>query len=157
MALSLQLALDIPPPLPLDLAQRIHDARYSGRLSDCAVAVLSLLVDLESGPRAGKENAVQISAMQRIWQRNGEYVWPDRTVKGAVKELIEDHEVPIGSSRITGQAGYFLLISVDDLEAAERPLRAEILSLAKRLRTINPSSRFARMIAGQLAIDGGAE
>jgi hypothetical protein len=153
MKLSLQLMLEVPPALPAELVQRVHDARYSGKLSDCESAVLDLLVGLPSGPHAGKAKALQISEMQRIWTRSGIHVWPDRSVKDAVKQLLEVHHVPIGSSRAAGCSGYFLLADIEDMEAAKRPLRGELLSIAKRLRSLDPKCQFARALVGQLSID----
>lgn len=152
MNLSLQTAIEFPPELPAELVQRIHDVRYSGKLTDCELDVLYLLVDLESGPRAGKGNALQIGQMQGIWTRGGQHVWSDRHIKASVKELIEAHGIPVCSSRSGTDGGYFLAIETEDLEAAERPLRGEIISLAKRLRAFNPKSAFAQHLAGQLPI-----
>lgn len=143
-----QLSLDWTP-LPSELQERIDAARRSGKLTEAAAAVLDLLTNEPSGPHAGRERAMQISLMQGHWRRTGQYVWPERSVKAAVKELLEEHRVPIGSSRVAGHSGYFLLSCVEDVAAAERPLRGEVLSLLKRLRTINPKSDFVRHLAGQ--------
>jgi hypothetical protein len=147
--LKLQLALEVPPALPADLVTRIHDARYSGKLSDAAHDVLYLLVDHPNGPRSGKGKALKIADMQRCFTLAGTHVWDERSIKAAVKSLIEDHNIPVGSSRSMSCPGYYLIASEEDLIAAERPIRAEIISLAKRLRTFNPKSDFARHLAGQ--------
>ncbi len=145
--------LTMPFSLSAELSLRVMDARDSGKLSDCERDVLSALVDLPSGPRRGKERALKIADMQAIWTRGGSHCWSDRVVKAAVKELIETHMIPICSSRDGSAGGYFLPASSEDLEAAERPLRGEIISLAKRLRAINPKSSFAQHLAGQLVIE----
>lgn len=148
---------DASPVISTELKQRILDARYSGKLSDCESDVLMLLSELSSGPRAGKENALKIGDMQGIWTRGGQHCWSDRVVKAAVKELIEAHMIPVCSSRDSANGGYFLPASIDDLDAAERLLRGEIISLAKRLRAFNPNSSFAQHLAGQLTISYSAE
>lgn len=151
---NLAFNFDGPPPLPVETAQRISDARSSGRLSDCEEDVLALLVDLPSGARAGRDKAMQISEMQSVWARRQVHIWPDRSIKDAVKQLLEVHECPIGSSRTPGRAGYFVCASDEDLQASERPLRGELISIAKRLRALNPKSNFARALLGQLQIEG---
>lgn len=139
--------------LPQELVQRISDARLSRKLSDCELDVLYVLVDLVTGPCAGRGRAIQIDQMQGVWTRGGAHVWTDRTIKAAVKQLIEAHGIPVCSSRHCTSGGYFLAVETEDMEAAERPLRGEIISLAKRLRAFNPKSDFARHLAGQLAIE----
>jgi hypothetical protein len=143
---------DAPPPILANVHQRILDARSSGKLTDCESDVLSLLAAPE-GPRLGRSRAMQISEMQGYWSRTGRHVWPDRTIKGAVKQLLEVHEVPVGSSRAVGCSGYFLLESDEDLQASERPLKGELLSIARRLKALNPRSAFARQLVGQLQIE----
>lgn len=136
-----------------ELAIRIADARRSP-MSDAARDVLSLLVDHPAGARAGRDKALSIAAMQGAWDYAGQHIWSERVVKAAVKELLEDCGVPIGSSRRSGNSGYYLISSCADLEAAERPLKGEVLSLLKRLRTINPRTDFCRHLAGQFEIGG---
>lgn len=149
-----QLELTYVPPLPVELQARIDEVRWTD-LSDCERDVLDLLTNLVSGPRAGRQNALSIADMQRLMQRRGGYVWSDRVIKAAVKNLVEERGLPIGSSRCSDAPGYFYAVETADLEAAERPLRGEIISLAKRIRAFNPRSDFARHLAGQQELTGG--
>jgi hypothetical protein len=138
-------------PIPAEISLRISDARATNKLSPCESDVLDLLSESVC---LGRDKALGIAAMQAVWERRGKRVWPDRSIKDSVKQLLEIFEVPIGSSRARGSSGYYFLSDSEDLEAAERPLRAEIISLVKRLKTINPKSRFAQHIAGQLQMEG---
>ena len=145
------------PQLPPELVQRIHNARNSGKLSNCEAAVLYFLVDLTAVPCACKGRAIKIAQIQGAWARGREHVWTDRQIKSAVKDLIETHNIPVCSSRERFTGGYYLAVKTADLEAAERPLRGEIISLAKRLKAFNPRSDFSRHLAGQLQAEGICE
>ena len=138
---------EVRPELPHDLVQRIYDAHCSGKMNDCESDILHMLVDMRSG------GALQIGQMQCIWNISGQHVWTDRHVKASVKALIETHGIPVCSSRHRIDGGYYLAVETRDLEAAERPLRGEIISLAKRLKAFNPNSQFARLMSGQLQIE----
>jgi hypothetical protein len=138
---------------PPHVDRRIDDARASGKLSHSAAAVLALLTH-PIFPAAGMNKAVAISSMQAEWKRDRCRVYSARVIKSAVKELIKRHEVPIGSSRIAGSHGYFLICSDVDMQAAERPLRGELRSLAHRLRVINPKSTFGHELQGQMGMGG---
>jgi hypothetical protein len=150
---NLAFNFDAPPPIMANVQQRILDARSSGKLTDCEADVLTLLTDGPSGPRLGRARAMQISEMQGVLSRRTGHVYSDRSIKGAVKQLLEVHEVPIGSSRTVGCSGYFLLESDEDLQASERPLKGELLSIARRLKALNPRSTFARQLVGQLQME----
>jgi len=100
---------------------------------------------------AGRAQAISIAAMQREWASTGNKVYTDREVKAAVKQLLEERGVPIGSARCI-PAGYFLCVTPADIDQAERPLEGEIRSLARRLRAINPKSEISRTLCGQLGI-----
>ena len=136
------------PAVPQQLRVAALVALGGAGVSACAKDVLRILL---YEPAAGRENALQIRHLQARWRIRGQRVWSDRDVKAAVKELLEDCGVPIGSSR-SGDRGYFLLVTPADIEAAERPLIGEIRSLARRLRAINPRSEISRAICGQLGL-----
>ena len=145
-----QPAFDFPPLVPSVIALRIETARHSSGLSECAAAVLKLLAG--NIPRVGRESAIQISVMRGIWAAAGCYIWPERSIKAAVKELLEVHEIPIGSSRST-PAGYYLIESDTDARLAVEPLAAEIRSLARRCRVLSPKSNYVRSLLGQLSCE----
>jgi hypothetical protein len=130
-----------------EVNRRVQDALLSKTISQCAWAVVYQLTGQHKA--YGRKNAVTIQQIQEKMARN----WSDRVIKAAVKELIEEHEVPIGSARGASHPGYFLIVDEEDRAAAERPLRGELISLAKRLRTINPHSQLAQALYGQLKLE----
>jgi hypothetical protein len=77
-----------------------------------------------------------------------------RTVKDAVKSLVEEFAIPIGAAR-TGCNGYFLCITPDDIEDAIRPLVHEIVSLARRVRVLGGAERLAELF-GQMQLQHSA-
>lgn len=110
----------------------------------------AVLRHLLAGPSFGRGMAQSIDSMQLMWRRNGVTVYDDRTIKKSVKALLEEHGVPIGSCRIPGQNGYYIIVSDNDAREAERPLRNEIFSLFRRISVISPKSSFVRHLNGQM-------
>jgi hypothetical protein len=133
----------IPSPVKLRVLLALHDQA----LDPCSRAVLWRLREA-----AGRAQAVSIAAMQSGWASAGNKVYTDREVKAAVKLLLEERGVPIGSSR-SGLHGYYLLVTPEDIDHAQRPLVGEIRSLARRLRAIDPKSEISRALCGQLGIE----
>jgi hypothetical protein len=86
----------IPSPVKLRVLLALHDRE----LDACPRAVLWRLREA-----AGRAQAISIAAMQREWARAGNKVFTDREVKAAVKLLLEERGVPIGSAR-SGLHGY---------------------------------------------------
>ncbi|HWR35988.1 MAG TPA: hypothetical protein VN622_08990 [Clostridia bacterium] len=74
-----------------------------------------------------------------------------REVKSTVKSLIEDFGIPIGASR-QEPYGYFLCVTPEDYDAAERPLINEMLSIATRLRALGGEHRLNEVM-GQLKLE----
>jgi hypothetical protein len=138
-------------PLPNDLHKLIVSARSSETLSACGRAILDVLTD-PCRLRVGKQSAISIARLQELWMQLWGEHWCDRDIKKAVKELVEEHRIPVGSSRVEPY-GYYLAVSDEDIEAAERPLRREIQSLAARLKTFNPKSDYVRHILGQQELE----
>lgn len=134
------------PHIPAEVQERVDRAMASNRVSPCARAVLLRLRDV-----GGRQRAVSIWALQSFWRISQTRIWGDRDVKAAVKELLEEHGVPIGAAR-SQPAGYFLLVTPEDIDEAERPLIGEIRSLARRLRAVNAKSEISRLLCGQLGI-----
>jgi len=137
------------PEIPAFVNDAIASAARDSHTSRCAVAVLRVLYERMA---LGRENAVPISALKQRWRELGDRVYCDREVKAAVKELLEERGVPIGSAR-AGSPGYFLLCTPEDIDEAERPLLNEVRSLARRLRAINRNSEISRTLCGQLGIE----
>src|SRR5579872_6741727 len=141
------------PPIPSDVRARIDRAMSDPDISLCARAVLIQLVGY---PATGSQRAVSIHMLRSTFAVAGIKQYGPREIKAAVKELVEDAGVPIGSAR--GKTpGYFLLCSQADREAAVRPIRAEVISQLKRWRTLDAESAIGVELAGQLGmqVNGG--
>lgn len=135
------------PEIPHDVTARVMAAFSDQRTSACARAVLERVRHAH-----GRHNAFPIYRLQAAWRLHNLRVWSAREVKAAVKELLEERGVPIGSAR-SGSPGYFLLCTPEDIDEAERPLLGEVKSLARRLRAINSKSEISRTLCGQLGLD----
>jgi hypothetical protein len=134
--------IEFPPSMPTEIQKRIEYALHSRKLSDCQWFLLNTLM-------AGREQAISISALCAKWEGVD---YSDREIKAAVKSLVEDFEIPIGSSR-SKPAGYYLIVTPEDAEAAVKPLLAEIRSLAHRCRILSPKSQYVRHLLGQLSVE----
>lgn len=133
-----------------DIRCRVSMAHQSGELTGIQSFVLWTL---EQEGAFGIDKAVSIETLQNIWNNTCTPQAPsDRAIKGAVKGLLEDFSVPIGSCRVPGRNGYFFISSDADAEEASRPLRSEIFSLFNRLRVISPKSSFVRELQGQITL-----
>ena len=75
----------------------------------------------------------------------------DREIKAIVAELVVSHGMKIGGSRME-PVGYFLVVDAEDLEAAIRPYRDQVMAMWRRLRAL-ADSRTLRELHGQLAIE----
>ena len=92
----------------------------------------------------GRENPISIA---RLTAATG---WDARTVKGIVEQLVVTHRIRIGGRR--GEpGGYFMIVDLEDLEAAVRPYRDQIFAMFRRLRVLMGTHALAEM-AGQLAM-----
>src|SRR6185437_15879510 len=93
------------PAIPAEVTARIQRVLVNPAASPCAKAVLTRICDV-----AGRSHAVGIGALQQYWRICRVKVYSDREIKAAVKELVEEWRVPVGSAR-SAPAGYFLLVS----------------------------------------------
>lgn len=134
--------------IPDAVRDRIDTALNDPDMSRCALAVLSRLRHL---PAAGRNRAISIASLQSYWQICGVKVYSVREIKAAVKELLEERNVPIGSARCN-PAGYYLLVCEDDIRAAVKPIWGEITSQLRRVRCLDPKSSISRELCGQLGI-----
>jgi|GEM_PF-4008006 len=141
---------DLFPLIPEEIRARASRAMADPAITPCAFQVLTRLIRFPEA--AGRERAISIADLQAWARLNGFHVYSDREIKAAVKQLIEEHDVPIGSVRYE-PAGYFVLCSAEDIEIAERPILGEIRSLARRLRCTNPKSEISRTLCGQMGIE----
>src|SRR5882672_3506876 len=124
-----------------DLRRRVEDVMASGNILKVERDVLKAIMHY---PSFGRHTAISIAEIQKV------YSYSDRTIKGAVKSLLEEHGIPIGSCRTPGQNGYYLIVSDKDAEEASRPLQNEIMSMFRRLKVLSPKSAFVRQINGQM-------
>ena len=99
----------------------------------------------------GRHRAVSIETIQTFLPLS------QRAVRDTIKTLLEEHDIPIGSSRIPGQHGYFFCISDEDAAFATRHLKNEIFSLFARIKKLDPKSKFVRELQGQMMIMEGEE
>lgn len=135
-------------PKPEDTIRLKVDAALAASLSDCERAVVTML-----HPRAlGKLYMMSTDFMQESWRCDGLKVHDRRAVRAAIKTLIETHDLPIGSSRIPGNNGYFFCTTDDEAEDAVRHLKNEIYSLFDRIKVLSPKSAFVRGLQGQLQL-----
>lgn len=139
--------LDLFEAAQNEVMLRVNNALEKKDLEPHESAVLKALTH---PPRLGRSSAFGISAMQKYWHASGQKIYSDRQIKSAVKNLLEEYGVPIGSCRTPGKNGYYLLTSPEDIAETERPLRNEIYSIFGRLKAYSPNSHFVRSLAGQM-------
>lgn len=135
-----QMSLD--PEQNLD--QQVLDVlagRFAPRkLENAERDMLSLLRNCK-----GPQQAMPISELAPLMKVSA------RTVKATAKALIETFALPLGASR-QEPYGYYLCITAEDIEDASRPIRNEILSLAKRYKALRGGARLIELL-GQLRLD----
>ncbi len=136
------------PAIPQSVRERIEAAFNDPAMSACATTILAHLCTVQA---AGRNSAVAISTLQESWRRMGLKGYSVRQVKAAVKELLEERNVPIGSARCEPY-GYYLLCSEEDVAAALRPIWGEIYSQLRRARCLDPKSKISRELCGQLSV-----
>lgn len=133
-----------------EIRQRVDVALRCGTLTGVQSFVLWTL---EQENAYGIDKAVSIQTLQNIWNNTcTPTALSDRSIKDAVKTLLEQHAIPIGSCRTPGRNGYFFIASDSDAEDASRPLRNEIFSMFRRLKVISPKSSFVRQLQGQIEL-----
>jgi hypothetical protein len=132
-----------------DIRAKIAAVHAKNVLIPCETAVL---LRLGASQAFGSDHAVSIAAMQEQWRRDGLPVYGDRSIKAAIKTLLEEHNLPIGACRIAPRNGYHFVTSDEEAEAAVRPLKAEIFSMFRRIKILAPRSAFVRKLQGQLEL-----
>jgi hypothetical protein len=100
----------------------------------------------------GLKEAVSIGDMIDRANACGPNTFSHRSIKFAVKRLIEEHGIPIGSSRLQPRPGYFFIVSDEDAEVAARALQADVLSMFRRIKVLAPRSAFVRKLNGQIEL-----
>jgi hypothetical protein len=131
------------------ILEKVNVARQSPDLTKTESFVLDRLI---RGSAFGLDNVVSIQTMQRMAKAQGLKPPSDRSIKDAVKTLLEVYDIPIGSCRIPGKNGYYFCVSDEDCEDAVRPLKAEIYSMFRRIKVLSPKSAFVKRLQGQMAL-----
>ena len=146
--LSLQCDLLAPTAyLPRELADRIFSTLADKSLPAFAFNTLMALSEL-ADPHGG---AVPLAEVQRYAKRVIQVDLGDRTIKAAVRLLIDKYGVAIGSAR-GKRHGYFFITTDEEATAAAAPLLAEIRSLAARCRTLSPKNPYIQHLLGQMEV-----
>jgi hypothetical protein len=135
--------------IPYQLAERVCNVLDNNEVATFVRIVLSGILDLtESRPAAH----VSIFEIQAHLSATFDTWLSERSVKAAVKDLVETHSIAIGSARGKDH-GYFLIVTDGAAQAATRPLLAEIRSLARRCRALDPrTNRYLRGLLGQMEV-----
>lgn len=124
----------------------------------------------EKGRREGPFSASQLPATKEevlvaslIWQRRGRgnpisiarlrqlTGFSERQIKGIVEQLVVAHRMRIGARR-EDPAGYFMIETAEDLEAAVKPYRNQILAMWRRLRVLEQPNKLMELL-GQLRLE----
>lgn len=95
--------------------------------------------------RRGRGNPISIA---RLRQLTG---FSERQIKGIVEQLVVAHRMRIGARR-EEPAGYFMIETAEDLEAAVKPYRNQILAMWRRLRVLEQPQRLSELL-GQLRLE----
>lgn len=96
----------------------------------------------------GAQNAIKAEEILRQLGREANEN-ARRWVKGTIEDLVTRLGVPIGGSR-QKPYGYFLIVTASDLDIAIQPLRHEMESLIRRLRSLTSKQDVARMFGQTL-------
>ncbi len=94
-------------------------------------------------PYRGHRNAIALDTLRRITGLT------ERTIKGAVAELVVTHRVLIGANRQT-PIGYFIIESEADRAAASEPLKSQIIQMLRRLRVLNKPHQVREWLGQQV-------
>ncbi len=95
--------------------------------------------------RRGRGNPISIA---RLRQLTG---FSERQIKGIVEQLVVAHRMRIGARR-EDPAGYFMIETAEDLEAAVKPYRNQILAMWRRLRVLEQTHKLMELL-GQLRLE----
>lgn len=136
--------------LPEELSKQIWKTLGNPNIPTFVRVTLHAISEL-ADPRAGAARPVPLDDI-RGWALDvmGQAL-TERTIKLAVKLLVEKYGVAIGSSR-GAQHGYFFITTDDEARRAAAPLIGEIKSLARRCRTFTPKNPYIQHLLGQLEV-----
>ena len=93
----------------------------------------------------GRDHPISIARIGELTKMS------DRTIKGVVESLIVLHKMRIGGKR-DAPAGYFVIESIDDQQAAVGPYWAQVRAMLRRLCVLE-SPAVVRELLGQMALE----
>lgn len=91
----------------------------------------------------GRANPLPIARLRELTG------YTERQIKGVIEQLIVTHRMQIGARR-EDPAGYFMIQNAEDLDAAVRPYKSQILAMVRRLRVLDPSHHSRLEFMGQI-------
>jgi hypothetical protein len=92
----------------------------------------------------GRENPIPLARLKEIAGVD------ERAIKGVVADLIDGHKMRIGARR-EEPAGYFMMCDGEDIQAGTGAYRAQFISMARRLRVLDPEGMPE--LFGQLSLE----
>ena len=95
----------------------------------------------------GKDRPVSIAQISVMTGFN------ERQIKGIVEQLVVTHRIPIGGRR-EEPAGYFMIETAEDREAAVTPYKRQILAMLRRLKVLESKQALSEFL-GQLELEAG--
>jgi len=141
--------LETASHLPAELRRRIQTTSNDLTAPAFVRTVLRSLLIL-SEPRCGFGGPISMYAITRDLENENIFLHP-RTVKAAIKQLIETHGIAIGATR-GAEHGYFFITTDEQAQKAVEPLLSEIRSLAIRVRALSPSTPYIQHLLGQMEV-----
>jgi hypothetical protein len=93
----------------------------------------------------GRSNPVSIARLRELTGLS------ERQVKGVVEQLVTTHKMRIGGRR-EEPSGYFMVESAEDLDAAVKPYKAQIIAMWRRLRVLEAPQGLKELL-GQLKLE----
>lgn len=95
----------------------------------------------------GSQSAIRVGHLSQITGLTG------RTIRMIVKDLIETHHKPIGST-VHRPYGYFVIVDNEERKAVRNSLMHRARSLLKRIQAYEPqNSQWASRTLGQLELE----
>jgi len=131
-----------------ELDARVVKALESEMFSEREKEILRVIAGHKGAARAIRsEDVARQAGLQ--WSERAR-----REVAGTVETAVLQCRIPIGGLRVKPY-GYFLIVSMEDLDLALAPLRGEFHALLRRIRALTSREDAARMFGqAMLRLDG---
>jgi hypothetical protein len=133
-----------PDPSNARLNELRDLAFASPSLTEMARVVLAVIAH-----QRGASMAMRIEDIIAAGHRLTSTILTERQVKAACKELIEEHDIPVVGSRVEPM-GYYLALTPEEIQAAVRPLKAQICSEQRRVSALE---KYYQVLAGQMSME----